>query len=81
MIAELSLVGAVGVALLAIVGFVVLAVLLMKAGRRERARRPIPYPGCVACQVAELDDEAADTGRLGYLGIHQEREHTGGVRW
>lgn len=44
-------------------------------------RRPRPYPGCVACKVADADDDAADSGRLGYLGLHQEREHTGGVRW
>ncbi len=79
MIAELSLVGAVGVALLAIVGFVVLAVLLMKAGRRERARRPIPYPGCVACQVAFQSDAFRPGDN--WLELHQVAEHTGGVRW
>ncbi len=69
--------------LVAILGFLVLIVAMLLYASRHLVvrRRPRPYPGCVACKVADADDDAADSGRLGYLGLHQEREHTGGVRW
>jgi hypothetical protein len=72
--------------LLSIAGLLALVIVLAVAGGRQDGsiprRRPRPYPGCCACQVADADDVDAEPGPGGSaLVAHQMGAHTRGVRW
>jgi hypothetical protein len=69
--------------LLSIAGLLALVIVLAVAGGRQDGsvprRRPVPYPGCRACLVADDDDYNGGTGYE--LEAHQRNAHTGRVRW
>lgn len=76
------MIAAAALLVLSIAGLLVLVAVLAVAGAGGPSlphRRPRPYPGCPACQVASANDVTWPDDSS--LELHQLADHTGGPRW